>query len=123
MTKKKKYLLQIPCNNIIIKGPLFLATETWEHIQDNHPEVEFAHLYETLGCPQYIYQDPKKQNGALIVASCVKEGSTHPLRVSVKKNLEDGSFVQTAFYSSDEIASQLLWSNELYEKEGGDDDK
>lgn len=119
MANKKRYLMRLSCSHPIIDGEVFIGTETWEHIQDGHPEVDFPAVYDAVENPKAIHEDVTKKNGLLFVGNHVMGGTPHPIRVAVKTGLSDGNFVQTAFYSSDKIAGAMIWAQD----EGGGDDK
>ncbi|GBR43291.1 hypothetical protein [Gluconobacter roseus] len=119
----KRLALRIPCPNPIIGGDVWLATSSWQHIVDNHPEVDFPDLYETLGDPHYVHADARRKDAYIIVGKRTLTQTSHSMRVSVKTGLPDGNFVSTAFYSSDPIPTTMVWAKDGADSEGGENDE
>lgn len=118
MDNERKILLSVYCPAQVINAEVKLAAETWGHIQERHPETSLDDLTHTLQFPVSAHRDAKKQNSVLVVGDRMLLGSSSPMRVSVKAGLADGPFVQTAFYSRDEIKTEKIWPVD----EEGDDD-
>ncbi|MCM0604694.1 MAG: hypothetical protein KA715_01240 [Xanthomonadaceae bacterium] len=89
-----------------------LSEQSWEHIQESHPEITMDDIKSVLGDPLEVRQSPKKSINQEPI-ELFYQVKTHPegrlrFKVVVVKVLKDGLFVSTAMTTNAMKAGETL---------------
>jgi hypothetical protein len=93
----------------IITGNLTLYKHTWEdHIEPDHPDVDFFHVKDAMLDPCYICASATVPGSLVLVSERGTNDFGDPLRVPVKPTQGD-NVVTTAYYSASQSHGTVLW--------------
>ena len=92
-----------------------LYRETWEHIREEHPEVETVGemgVLQALQSPSQVFVSSTRPDRSVVFVSDNVTYRDNPLRVPVKRVDGTSGRVSTAYFSGSSYDGDLLWERD-----------
>jgi len=89
-----------------------LSEETWEHIEEFHPEITIDEIKTTLLNPDEIRKSLSKANASIYYRLRVQDEKKTRFTQVVVKDTNDGFFISTATTASKMKSGEVIYKKE-----------